>query len=363
MRKYEVSLHAVTRTKERFLPGCKNDMFIKKWLKAMLADAKMYQMPSLRNGVVCKYYNPEYDIAFVLSEDKPVIITVYRSSDPEGQKDDLARIAEAMSRKEERNLVRDEVELLLAKKFIPSRDITIEKLIKAYPGYEKYFDKTNLYKESEEKNSFMKKYNGMSKSKIYLIAGPARNGKDTTAECIKRYLTERGIDESVIIHESFAAPLKKICRKLGWDGNKDEDGRFGLQVTGDAIKAFHHDDAYFAKECVHSIMSADGQNDKVKFFFVTDMRFKSEYYTFKDPNLLKKFDVYFIRVTRPGDGVTWNSGMTEEAKHHASEIDLNDIEFENNIVNDGTIEDLYNKIVKLYPNLVETTGKDTEKNG
>ena len=69
--------------------------------------------------------------------------------------------------------------------------------------------------------------------RIIAISGHAQNGKDTTANIIKKHLEERG-DKVLIVH--YADLLKFICTKyFDWDGQKDEKGRHLLQYIGTDI--------------------------------------------------------------------------------------------------------------------------------
>jgi len=61
------------------------------------------------------------------------------------------------------------------------------------------------------------------------IAGRARSGKTTLANLVKSRLEARG---ATVVILPFAAPVKDIAYRMGWDGEKDEKGRRLLQLIG-----------------------------------------------------------------------------------------------------------------------------------
>ena len=70
---------------------------------------------------------------------------------------------------------------------------------------------------------------------------------------------------------------------------------------------------------------------------ITDMRFKNEYDTIKD------YGGYAIKVTRPG---------VNPVNSHSSEDDLVDAKFNYEICNDGTLDDLENKVRDVLSDLL-----------
>ena len=164
--------------------------------------------------------------------------------------------------------------------------------------------------------------------KVYVLIGHARSGKDTAANFLEQKLGK-------VKRIAFAALLKEQARMLGWNGQKDKSGRDFLQHLGDVLKEYHGP-GYYADYVVQQL-SQDGN------YIITDCRFLQEYqaladWAAEDPDNRK---VVFIRIVRPGDS---ESDLTEEQKHHASETELDHIREDVAIINDGTLEDLQNKI-------------------
>ena len=69
--------------------------------------------------------------------------------------------------------------------------------------------------------------------KIITVSGKARHGKDFTANAIADILKGKG-NKVLITH--YADLLKFICRNMfGWNGKKDDEGRYLLQYVGTDI--------------------------------------------------------------------------------------------------------------------------------
>ena len=78
------------------------------------------------------------------------------------------------------------------------------------------------------------------------------------------------------------------------------------------------------------------ENPKLKVV-ISDMRFKHEY------EYLKKLDSYFIKINRNIE----NNKQNEKFSEHLSENELNNYEFNCEIKNNGSLEDLFLEIDKL----------------
>lgn len=175
-------------------------------------------------------------------------------------------------------------------------------------------------------------YSSEKNMKILAISGKARHGKDYTASIIKEYLGEH--DKSVLtIH--YADLLKYLCTSLfNWDGKKDENGRHILQYVGTEVVR-QKDPDFWVEFVVKILKLFEGQWDYV---IIPDCRFPNEI------ELLKANfnDVVSLRVNRFG----FESDLTKETKNHISETALDNYEFDEYLVNDGT--ELYTEIVKFY---------------
>lgn len=83
--------------------------------------------------------------------------------------------------------------------------------------------------------------------KVILISGKAESGKNYVADMIYLMLTELGLKVQFF---AFGDYLKFICQKyLGWNGNKDEDGRTYLQYVGTGICRKHDESFLFWQGC------------------------------------------------------------------------------------------------------------------
>lgn len=186
------------------------------------------------------------------------------------------------------------------------------------------------------------------KKLIYVFAGHARTGKDTSAEILSEYFSEKyGFRPA---HVAFADLLKEEAKKMGWNGEKDEKGRTLLQHLGDVLRAYHGE-TYFADACLKKI-----EESEHSVFVLTDLRYMSEYkalLNFATCNSDAEILMVFVSRENVGDV----DGMTEEQRNHPSEKELDDIIRASDddavlsrffISNDGNLEDLKGKVVDTY---------------
>ena len=149
---------------------------------------------------------------------------------------------------------------------------------------------------------------------IFLIAGKAQHGKDSTANFLKEKLPGK----SVIIHQ--ADYLKYIAQQyMGWQGNKDCEGRTLLQWLGtDRVRLELKKPTFWVEKTCDVI---EILQDQVDYFLVPDCRFRNElYYTqARFPDYVKT-----IRVNR----VSFDNGLTQEQKNHISETDLDNFDYD-----------------------------------
>lgn len=175
---------------------------------------------------------------------------------------------------------------------------------------------------------------------IYCFIAKARHGKDTAADLTTEILRERGFDGH-IERKSFAKLLKEQARMLGWNGEKDEKGRTLLQELSGPVKNYHGLN-YYAQYVLDEILAEQHKN---AVYFITDMRYKNEYYLYKNLDV-DGIEVKFIKVFRP-ETETWKSPLTAEQRAHQSEVDLDDIEFETVVLNDSTLESFKKKLKEV----------------
>lgn len=127
----------------------------------------------------------------------------------------------------------------------------------------------------------------------------------------------------------YADLLKYICKKFfGWDGNKDEKGRYILQYVGtDVIRQKMPD---YWVDFIISVLELF--EDNWDYVLIPDSRFPNEIEKLRE----KGFDVSHVRIVRPN----FVSPLTEEQKKHPSETALDNIEPDIWILNAGGFEDL-----------------------
>lgn len=166
-----------------------------------------------------------------------------------------------------------------------------------------------------------------------LISGKARHGKDTVAEMLKENLKARGYRAHVA---RYAGLVKYICKEyFDWNGEKDEAGRSLLQYVGtDAVRA--KDPNYWCNFLVDIIKFF---GDKWDYLIIPDCRFPNEIECMGDAGI----EYVHIRVGRPD----FESPLTEEQQKHPSETALDNYHYSYGIINDGSLDDLRDKVSSL----------------
>lgn len=159
--------------------------------------------------------------------------------------------------------------------------------------------------------------------KIILVSGKAENGKDELAIYLKNELEKQG--KKVMI-DRFAKYIKIYCTQMGWDGiTKDEYWRRVLQLLGtEEIQDKLNYKTFHAKRMCEDIQILN-RVFEVDTFIISDTRFKNEIYHTK---AMFPDDTIAVRVTRLGH----KSKLTEEQLKHKSETDLDDFNFDYNII-------------------------------
>ncbi len=172
-------------------------------------------------------------------------------------------------------------------------------------------------------------------TKIIIIGGKARAGKHTTAGFLKEIYESKG---KKVLNIQYSSYIKEYAKKISdWDGSEETKPRALLQQLGTDIIRNKIDELFFTKKIIDDL--------KVYSFFfdvitISDARFKIE---IDEPR--KVFDnITALRIVRPN----FDNGLTEEQKKHRSEVDLDDYNgFNYEVINDGTLEELKEKLEKL----------------
>jgi len=170
---------------------------------------------------------------------------------------------------------------------------------------------------------------------IYIVGGKARHGKDTVSALIKEIYEE---ENKKVLNLQYSSYIKEYAKKItDWDGSEETKPRELLQQLGTEVIRQNIDFNFFVKRII-------GDLKVYSFFFdvltISDARAKIEFDVPK-----KELDnVISIKVTRPD----FDNGLSEEQKNHFTEIDLDDYDkFDYVIINDGTFEDLYDKVREI----------------
>ena len=168
--------------------------------------------------------------------------------------------------------------------------------------------------------------------KIILISGKAQNGKDTTAEILRRQLQA---DNHRVLITHYADLLKFICRNyFGWNGEKDDAGRQMLQYVGTDVIRKRNPTLWV--DFVSMILKYFHEN--WDYVIIPDCRFPNEITAMSDSG----FETIHIRVVRKN----FKSPLTEEQQKHPSETALDDVTPDWYIFNDGTLQRLEENIAR-----------------
>jgi len=148
------------------------------------------------------------------------------------------------------------------------------------------------------------------------LIGLAGSGKDTAAKA----LYPLGY-----VRYAFANRVKGLAWGFGWDGKKDERGRALLQNIGMAGRQY---DPEVWINYVKLMIQSEIDPGPIVF---TDVRFQNE------ADYIRNGGGIIVRIVRPG----------QIAENHESELNQSEIAADYEVVNDGSIEDLHNKIKSL----------------
>lgn len=178
--------------------------------------------------------------------------------------------------------------------------------------------------------------------KVYLISGPARNGKDTIANFLEDEYVRRGYK---VCRTQISKYLKMYIKDyFGWDGSEETKPRDLLQKLGtDIIREKLKKERFFVDRTIEDI-------DILSHFFdvmiISDIRFPLEITGIKEAY----DDVVSINVKR----INFETELTGEQQKHKTETALKDFkDYDYNIIND-TLE-------KLEKDVIDIVSKEEEK--
>lgn len=150
--------------------------------------------------------------------------------------------------------------------------------------------------------------------------GLAGSGKDTAAMALIAHGWRR---------MAFADHLKELARSFGWDGVKDEKGRKLLQDLGMAARTYNPN--FWINKAYCGLNAVNRNFSKIPRVW-TDVRFQNE------ADFVRSRGGLIIRIQRPDQ---------ESRDSHESETNQFGIHADFNVKNDGTIEELHDKILAI----------------
>ena len=172
-------------------------------------------------------------------------------------------------------------------------------------------------------------------TKIYLLAGKARSGKDTAGNMIRDYYESLG---KKVIKIGFSDYIKHYAMQISdWKGSDEDKPRELLQTLGTDIIRNQIDDNFFIDRTCQDILV-------YKYFFdviiISDARFPHELDIPKE----RFSDVYTIEVVRPN----YTNELSSNEKKHITETALDNYDkYDYVIENDSDLDDLNKKVIKL----------------
>ena len=183
-----------------------------------------------------------------------------------------------------------------------------------------------------------------SEPTIFLICGKARHGKTTIGNYLKEYYEKKGVK---VTNTLIALYLKIYAEKFfGWDGRDETKPRELLQQLGtEIIRKELKKEHFFVDRTIEDI-------EILKHFFnviiIDDIRFPLEIEEIKE----NFKNVVTIKIVRDN----FESDLNSKQLKHATETALDNYnEYDYIINNDGTLNELNNKVIKILDE-VRTNG-------
>lgn len=177
------------------------------------------------------------------------------------------------------------------------------------------------------------------KTKIFIISGKAKAGKDTTAGFIKDYANQKGLKT---INLQFSSYIKMYVKGItNWDGTEENKPRVLLQELGEDIRN-NIDTYFFINRIIEDIKVYSNYFDIIT---ISDARLPEE---------LDKIKLLFsnavkIHIIRPN----YNPYKSDLERYHPTELALDNYQnFEQIIINDGTLNDFRIKVDNILKNII-----------
>ena len=169
---------------------------------------------------------------------------------------------------------------------------------------------------------------------LIIFTGHARAGKDTAADFMEKEVLSKGYS---FYRTALANALKDYADKCGWNGIKDETGRTLLQHLGDVMREYHGKD-FFSKEAYDAFLKSD-----MDIGIITDCRFVNEEVYIRNKCCQDGVVSRFIKVTGNHPENSTEVLTPAQLQHH-SESEIDEIGYDFLIENNGTMEELRQKV-------------------
>lgn len=178
--------------------------------------------------------------------------------------------------------------------------------------------------------------------KIIFIGGKANSGKDTAAEYIDEYYRSRGLD---VVNIQISYYIKMYAKEIAkWDGDNETKPRQLLQDLGTELIRKQIDEYFFIKRIIQDI---DIYSRYFDIITISDGRLPEEFAAVK----LAYPETVTVHVTRPG----YSSKLSKDQKAHVTESLVDEIEYDLDLVNDGTLEEFQTKCIELVREIEKNT--------
>lgn len=112
----------------------------------------------------------------------------------------------------------------------------------------------------------------------------------------------KGLEQLGWTRLAFSQPIEKVARHIGWDGNRNGEGRVLLQRLGNAVREFVDPDAW-VRAAERAIDATPGD------VVITGVRFPNE------AEMIRHHGGVLVRIRRPGFERPVNDDVTEMAWH------------------------------------------------
>lgn len=163
--------------------------------------------------------------------------------------------------------------------------------------------------------------------KIFLISGKSESGKDSFYKIARQYFSQDNV-----YRLAFADEVKRIATEMGWNGEKDENGRSGLIMVGEGARKYFDEDIWIKK-----LLGLLQGYHTLDIIFITDCRYPNEVDSVRSWAKSHGHEVYTVRVERP----LHVNKLTEEQRNNPSEVALDDYGMWDYIIDNGGDYDMF----------------------